>query len=191
MTSPNTPIFIPYNGRIVEGVVEAILAQGFVPNAVECTSPDTYCNLLAYNWPLNDFIIVEHDNLLMDHQNNLLSLQELIDCPEPWCGYEYQLGINTQMEAVYECAFGMTCFKQIRSLLPGIWEEPSLDVRYINHSWKTKRHWEGMDLYFRARAEQIPIKQHCHGRGQHLKDFNPPGQDKLKTFMRELMIRFS
>lgn len=181
-------VYIPYTSRIVPGVVEAVLAQGFVPNCVEVSHPDAYCLLLASVWPQEPFIVIEHDNLLADDSGAPLSLQALIDCPQPWCGYEYAIGINTQCEKVHDTAFGMTCFKDIRLAMPDIWESPSIDRRYHDEH-RSSRYWNGLDLYLRAYAEQLGIKQHCHGRGQHLKDFDPPSKDKLRILATNLIIR--
>jgi hypothetical protein len=85
-------VVVPYApGFLHERVVPAILAQGYAAETIECVNivdhPMSYPRILA------DLLLGDEDVCIIEHDNESRPgfLQDLEDCPEPWCFFAYDL----------------------------------------------------------------------------------------------------
>ena len=88
-------VIVPYvPGLLHPRVVPAIVAQGYEPEAIECVNivghPRSYPRILRDAFLSgDDFLIVEHDN-----ESRPGFLDDLRDCPEPWCFFAYDFRVT-------------------------------------------------------------------------------------------------
>jgi len=85
-------VVVPYaRGLLHPRVVPAIVMQGYDPEMYECVNavgdPRSYPALLReWFYSGTDFCVIEHDN-----ESRAGFLDDLRDCPEPWCFFAYDL----------------------------------------------------------------------------------------------------
>lgn len=141
-------LIVPYTEAIRPIVKEVLIdIYGLKPDFVYVGAGDEeYWKLMKGIWSLGEtFLIVEHDVLPWPG-----ALEELEQCPFPWCSCTYLIKrskLNTQGYGVFH-GFGCTKFSaHLIKMLPDVWDQIE------------SRHWKHLDAQFYTQAlacDQIP-----------------------------------
>lgn len=132
--------------------VTARLANRYAPGHVRVKldpcDPDAYWALLAQQWRQpGDLIVVEQDVGI--HAG---VVEDLEQCPEPWCGYPYPIG-----EQLLVC-LGCTRFTAaLKAAEPDL-----LDVVGRESGDLPPRHWARLDVWIMLHLERCGYRRHYH-----------------------------
>lgn len=147
-------VIVPFvERRLHKRVVPAITAQGYVAWLYRCDpppEPGSYPGVLRY-WLRSgeDFCVVEQDVESLPG-----TLDELADCPEPWCWNAYPLQVPFDETGLHLRHFAMLGHTRFRSsLLP---ELPGLDTQ----RWWAD--WDGRDRLLVLWLNSLGIAPHRH-----------------------------
>lgn len=149
-------IYVPYT-RLGEATRCFLKSPHTAP--VPVVMVDVSCSEWAYNDYLievwaegEDFINFEHDIVPWPG-----AIQELLDCPKPWCFFGYQDQVK-DLVANSAAMFGLVRFRSlIIKALPQVWTERKAQG---TQQWPVG--WRGMDIHFfhYAMARQWYPHQH-------------------------------
>jgi hypothetical protein len=146
---PRVRVLIPYV-TLYPGVREAVEDDGWTPELVAVGhSPTAYHEAFAVWWADGEaFCVVEQDIVIFPG-----ALDELRDCPEPWCGRPYSLSTG------YGAYLGCTRFSA--SLLRS---RPSLmgDIDGLRFDGTPRRMWGRLDTRLKQVLEDSGISMHVH-----------------------------
>ena len=132
---------------IVPEVLERVL--GLKPDYRFIDGDQDYFYLMENLWhEQEDVIIVEHDVLPWPG-----AIEELAQCPYPWCSCSYKIGLSQTGKAGYGAyhTFGCTKFSShFMGLLPYVWQQVE------------SRHWRHLDAQLSTQAIAIGQTPHPH-----------------------------
>jgi hypothetical protein len=116
--------------------------------ALDPGDPSAYCALLTGLWAAGGtFVIVEHD--IGVHADVLRGFDA---CPEPWCGYVYQL------PGVIDAALGCTQFRtELLAAAPD-----AMTVSAAKADDLPAGHWAHLDAHLRTVLESRGYRLHRH-----------------------------
>ena len=136
-------VVLPHFGPIDPRVREALEGEEDLM-VVECVGEDAYHELLRRCWRTGmDFLVVEHDIVVTDE-----AIQDLVDCPEPWCAQPYMVAGEVQV------ALGCTRFRgEFTQHWEGFWE-------YVADEIGT--HWAILDAALRTTLGNLGVEVHQH-----------------------------
>lgn len=136
-------IVLPHAGGLSTEVADALRAWDDVM-VVGCEGEESYHELLRRCWATGmDFLVVEHDVVVND-----AALNDLIDCPEPWCAQPYLVAGEVQT------ALGCTRF---RGEFTNRWPD-AIDLIGEHVS----KHWSVLDAALTTLMELVGVRCHAH-----------------------------
>ena len=143
-------LFVPHTEAmrpIVPEVLERVLCLH--PVYIFMGGDEYYHRLLSDLWEdQEDVIIVEHDVLPWPG-----AIEELAQCPYPWCSCSYKIGLSQTGKAGYGIyhTFGCTKFSShFMGQLPYVWSQIE------------SRHWRHLDAQLSAAAVAVGQIPHPH-----------------------------
>lgn len=115
------------------------------------TGDDSYHSLLERLWAAGEtFTVVEHDIIV--HPG---AIQELENCPEPWCTFPYYCSVGWINDGLGCTKFGADLIARY----PDFLKEPFPTC--CSHT----RYYCGLDRLIAHRGEELGIKPHVHSPG--------------------------
>lgn len=133
-------VIVPFT-RLHPQVWPALAAAGIMhPRFVELPKWDSYSQLLKELWAEEEtFVLVEQDIIIRPGV-----VEELIDCPEPWCGFLNDVGLGiwptlgcTKFDATYQRRFPELLERAARvrvaNLRAGHWRHMDVAIDRVFH----------------------------------------------------------
>lgn len=151
-------VVVPYS-RHAFGTTVVLRGDGIEPRLELCNQEDSYYKLMVKLWAEHEqFITVEHDVMPWPG-----AIQQLWDCPEPWCGNTYYM--RGKLGVV---AFGCTKFSvELIDKMPWIWELVARPANFdgsLEEPDPLRTHWAVLDGLWRDLVDlNFPdLKPHLH-----------------------------
>ncbi len=167
-------VVVPFTqGRLKPQTQAAVKESGLHSQFYRLADSDSaYHNLIESAWDEGKtFITVEQD--IVPHEG---ALRELLDCPEPWCAFEYEY-------PPFGLYAGMGCAKFSSTLIAkfpdamtetGKWDDDTPGARHIPSSLPhPPKHWCRVDGWLKQYLEDGGARQHVHGVVEHLSSGRP------------------
>lgn len=133
----------------LDAVRLALRQDGVEPLLHYMTDEEEYYRLLSTLWREKEgFLVVEHDIVVWPG-----AIQQLIDCPEPWCAMPYYSAVGWIEDGLGCTKFGPSLLQQY----PAALKEPFPTC--CSHS----KHYCGLDRLIAHRLEKLGVLVHVHG----------------------------
>lgn len=139
-------IVIPYT-EILD--VTRISLRGHKYDMVEMEGEYGYSQFFKKCWEKGeDFINVEHDSVVWPG-----AVQQLIDCPHPWCAYDFSSKSNWEVENSQGIlhSIPLACMKFTKEFM-----------EKIPHAWDEEVNWRECDVHLFKKASEAGLKIHQH-----------------------------
>jgi hypothetical protein len=132
----------------LDAVKLALRQDGIQPQLHFLGQDDSYYHLLAGLWrKRRGFVLVEHDIVVWPG-----AIQQLEECPEPWCLYPYYASVGWCRDALGCTKFSASLLKQY----PDCLTEPFPTC--CNHT----KYWCGLDRLIAHRLKGYGLEPHLH-----------------------------
>lgn len=149
-------VVIPWvAGGLNAATVDAVAASGLPSQLVEMRGQDDYHNLIADLWHDGEtFLTVEQDIVPAAG-----ALEEMANCPEPWCAFAYEY-------PPFGHYAGMGCAKFSADLIKRFPDALSATGTWVDEKHPAK-HWCRVDGWLKKYLMDHGQRQHIHGLVTH------------------------
>ena len=145
------PFAVGQGSWALAAVKLALRQDGVEARFVHMDTDLAYYDLLHSLWRAQEtFTVVEHD--IVVHPG---AIQELEDCPEPWCTFPYYCSVGWIID-------GLGCTKFSRAMMT---EHPAFLDEPFPGCCKHSKHYCGLDRLIAHRANELGMYPHVHAPG--------------------------